>query len=236
MTDEGVARARSFYGRWARLYDAVARYTPGVGTLRERAAAALRLDPGDVVVDMGCGTGANLPYLRERVGPGGTVIGVDFTRGMLERAGRLVDSRGWENVHLVHADATRPPVGQVPDGIGRAGGREAVDGVLASFVSGMLDDPAGTVGDWCDLARGGHVVLLDAARSEEPIARPLNVLFRALVICSTPPTRQVRYPEDHHALLDERVGAAHGRLRERASGVASERHVLGFVRLTGGRL
>ncbi len=66
--------AQEFYGRWARLYDLIARRTPGIPRLRGRAAAACGLESGDTVVEMGCGTGANLPYLRERVGPEGTVI------------------------------------------------------------------------------------------------------------------------------------------------------------------
>jgi hypothetical protein len=73
-----------FYGRWAALYDRVAT-APGVGRWR-RAAAERVARPGDTVVEMGCGTGANLPYLRERVGPTGRVVGVDLTGPPLRRA------------------------------------------------------------------------------------------------------------------------------------------------------
>ena len=58
---DGAAAARAFYGRWAGLYDVLATYVPGVGELRDRGAVALDLDRGDTVVEMGCGTGANLP-------------------------------------------------------------------------------------------------------------------------------------------------------------------------------
>ena len=105
MTDD----LQAFYGRWARLYDLIAR-VPGVGVWRAAAADALALEPGDTVLEMGCGTGANLPYLRERVGPEGQVIGVDLTSGMLDVARERVERRGWANVSLVRADASRPPV------------------------------------------------------------------------------------------------------------------------------
>ena len=215
--------AQAFYGQWALLYDLVATYTPGIGSLRERAATALRLEPGDTVVEMGCGTGANLPYLRERVGSEGTVIGVDFTRPVLDRARSAVGA--YDNVHLVRGDAAAPPI------------EGPVDAVLATFVVGMLDDPGAVVGRWCDLlADGGHLVLLDAASSDRAYARPVNAAFRAVVVLSTPPTTRLRYDRDPQALLDRRVEAARETLSARAGAIADETHALGIVRLTGGRI
>lgn len=215
--------AQSFYGRWAGLYDLLARRTPGIVSLRRRAADALRLEAGDTVVEMGCGTGANLPFLREEVGPEGTVVGIDFTGPVLERARDLTAE--YDNVHVVRGDATTPPID------------EDVDAVLATFVVGMLADPAGAVDDWCDLVgTDGHVVLVNAARSDAWYAPPVNAVFRAVVVCSTPPTLQFRYETDPHRRLDERVEAAHGRLRERSAAIAHETRVFGVVRLTGGRI
>jgi len=226
-----AASVQSFYGRWATLYDALARFTPGIGRLRREAVAALALDRGDTVVDLGCGTGANLPYLREAVGPSGTVVGVDLTRGMLDRARRLVDAAGWRNVHVVQGDATRPPVG------------DAIDGVLASFVVGMLADPSSAVADWCALAASdgaggdpGHVVLVDAALSDRPVARPVNAAFRALTVLSTPPTFKFRYDPSPHDVLRDRVHAARDALREHATATYHAEHLLGVVRVTGGRV
>ncbi|MFP8955921.1 class I SAM-dependent methyltransferase [Natrialbaceae archaeon A-CW3] len=215
--------AQSFYGRWARLYDLLARRTPGIVGLRRRAAMACRLEPGDTVVEMGCGTGANLPFLREQVGPEGTVVGIDFTAPVLERARRLTADH--ENVHVVRGDATAPPI----DG--------SVDAILATFVVGMLDDPAEAVDDWCELlAPDGHLVLVNAARSDAWYGAPVNALFRAVVVLSTPPTTKLRYEDDLTARLDQRIRGAHDRLRDRSSAVAHETSVGGVVRLTGGRI
>jgi SAM-dependent methyltransferase len=223
---------RAFYGRWARLYDHLARRTPGIATLRRRAAAACRLEPGDTVVEMGCGTGANLPFLRERVGPEGTVIGVDVTRPVLERA--QAATADYDNVHVLQGDATRPPVGLET---ARSADGGDVDAVLATFVVGMLEDPAAAVDDWCDLVGpGGHVVLANAARSERWYAPPVNAVFRAVVVLSTPPTTRLRYEDAPHLRLDAKIDAAHARLRERSVAVADETHLFGVVRLTGGRL
>jgi len=219
-----VSDVQTFYGRWAGLYDGLARYTPGIATLRRQAALACRLEPGDTVVEMGTGTGANLPYLREQVGPTGTVIGIDVTRPALERGRTNLGIATADNVHLVQADAGRPPV------------RGPVDAVLGTFVSGMFEDPRPVVDRWCDLAAGGHVVLVDAATSDRPVAAPINALFRWVTVLSTPPTTKLRYDDPLHDQLATRVEAAHGRVRARSVASARAEHLLGIVRLTGGRI
>ncbi|AFZ72165.1 class I SAM-dependent methyltransferase [Natronobacterium gregoryi] len=220
--------AQAFYGRWARLYDLIARRTPGIPHLRKRAATACRLETGDTVVEMGCGTGANLPSLRERVGPEGTVIGIDFTRPVLERARESTSE--YDNVHVARGDATQSPFDAVA-------GDADIDALLATFVVGMLDDPAGAVDDWCDLVGpDGHVVLANAARSDAWYAPPINAVFRAIVVLSTPPTTKLLYEDEPHLRLDRKIDAAHRRLRERSAAIADETHVFGVVRVTGGRL
>ena len=53
---------------------------------RERLVARLPARPGDTVLDVGCGTGLCLPLLREKVGPGGTIVGIDASEQMLQVA------------------------------------------------------------------------------------------------------------------------------------------------------
>ena len=61
--------------------------------------------PGERVLDVGCGCGATCLALAERVGPGGSVLGVDISTVMLERARERVRSAGLEHVELANADA-----------------------------------------------------------------------------------------------------------------------------------
>lgn len=70
-----------FYGRHAPIYDATRRFF-----LFDRELAVERLDvrAGQRVLDFGCGTGLNFPYLA-RFAPA-SVTGVDFSAAMLERA------------------------------------------------------------------------------------------------------------------------------------------------------
>lgn len=218
---DGAAVAQAFYSRWARLYDLIARRSPGVDRLRRALANALAPDVGDVAVEMGCGTGANFPYLRERVGPAGTVIGVDFSPGVLERARARVKRENWENVRVVRGDAARPALARA-------------DAVCASFVSGMLADPAAAVRRWAGLVGpGGRLALLDLARSTRPTGRALNPAFEAFVRVGSPPGTSDAHADPTRA-LDARVAAAHRALRERCPDAETETRLLGFARASGG--
>jgi ubiquinone/menaquinone biosynthesis C-methylase UbiE len=224
MATDATTAAQQFYGRWADLYDALARSTPGLGHLRGRAADALALEPGDTVVEMGCGTGANLPYLRERVGPEGRVVGLDFTRGMLGRARDRIDREEWQNVHLLQADATEIEF------------RESPDAIVATFVVGMLGDPEEAVNRWADqLAPGGRLALLDAAQTTRWFGWPVNQAFRGLVVASSP-TKMSAYERAPWSVLDDRVAAARQALRARTDETTHSEHALGVVRITGGRV
>jgi len=68
--------------------------------LRQRAIAGLVLQPGQTVLDLGCGTGLSLPLLQAALGPGGRIIGIEQCPAMLARAHERVASAGWRNVEL----------------------------------------------------------------------------------------------------------------------------------------
>jgi SAM-dependent methyltransferase len=59
-----------------------------------------RIEPGSVVVDLGCGAGTDLLIAAQMTGPTGRVIGVDMTATMLERARRSATEMGLRNVEL----------------------------------------------------------------------------------------------------------------------------------------
>lgn len=211
--------APEFYSAFAGLYDALARHGPGVGRLREALVDALAPDPGETVVELGCGTGANHGHVRERVGPAGRYVGVDFSPGVLAVA-REREPEG----SFVRADATRPPV---RDG--------AVDACCAAFVSGMLPDPAAAVRTWADLiGPGGRLALLDLARTTRPGLRALNPGFRLFVRAGSPPGTATSLVESPTATLDRRVAAAHGELRANCTDVTAATLAGGFARVSAG--
>ena len=59
-----------------------------------------RVEPGSVVLDLGCGAGTDLLIAAQMTGPSGRVIGVDMTPAMLERAHANAQQMGFKNVEL----------------------------------------------------------------------------------------------------------------------------------------
>ena len=69
--------------------------------LRRCAIEHLALQPGQTVLDIGCGTGMSLDLLQQAVGPQGQVVAIDQSREMLDQARRRVDCAGWHQIELV---------------------------------------------------------------------------------------------------------------------------------------
>lgn len=83
--------------------------------VRRRAIAALALEPGQTVLDVGCGTGLSLELLRAGVGPRGRIVGIEQSPEMLERARERVRRRRWRNVTLLCAPAEEARVACIAD-------------------------------------------------------------------------------------------------------------------------
>lgn len=117
----------------ARCYDVVSLEWPVYRAGREAAIALLELQPGHRVLDLGCGTGLNFPLLDAAVGPSGRIVGVDLSGSMLARAHARVQSRGWDHVSLVQANAATADLGATL----RGGG---FDAVLATYALSVIED------------------------------------------------------------------------------------------------
>jgi len=70
-----------------------------------RAMERGRIAAGDRVLDVGCGCGDTSLELARRVGPSGSVLGIDISAPMLEQARRSAQAAGLANARFENADA-----------------------------------------------------------------------------------------------------------------------------------
>lgn len=138
----------------APLYDVASKPYGWFGTRRlaERAITELQLEPGDIVVELGTGTGRNLAALSAAVGPNGMVIGVDLSPGMLEVAQRKIAEGGLANVELVEGDMAgyEPPAD--------------TEAVLSTYAIEMLPNYAELVASLAERMRPGGRIVVNGLR------------------------------------------------------------------------
>ncbi len=142
------------YRKKAKHYDITSRLYPAPGypqrAQRVRAVEALRLQPGDTVVDVACGTGLNFQLLQKVIGPSGRIVGVDLTDAMLDRAYDRIATNGWSNVSLVQSDAVEF---EFPT---------EVDAILSTYALTQVPDSAAVIARGAAaLSEGGRWVVLD---------------------------------------------------------------------------
>lgn len=102
MTEQEIA----FFDRISETWDADEHLsTPDV---TRKVTAMAGVSTGHRVLDLGTGTGVLIPALREAVGEGGRVTGVDISQGMLARARKKFGTL--ENVRFVTADFEREDI------------------------------------------------------------------------------------------------------------------------------
>ncbi|TQK20771.1 demethylmenaquinone methyltransferase/2-methoxy-6-polyprenyl-1,4-benzoquinol methylase [Microbacterium sp. SLBN-154] len=131
------------YSAGARLYDVLSgeRWVYRAG--RVAGIELMGLRSGDVVLDLGCGTGLNFPLVRAAVGRTGHIVGVDRSADMLAVAWGRVRREGWSNVTLVEADAADLDAGDVRARVAAAtGSAGGVDAVLSTYALSVMRDGA----------------------------------------------------------------------------------------------
>jgi arsenite methyltransferase len=110
-----------------------------------------RIEPGQVVLDLGCGAGTDLLVAAQMVGPEGRAIGVDMTPAMLERARQSAAAMGVANVELHESLIESLPL---PD--------ESVDVVISNGVIDLVPDKDAVFSELDRVLRpGGRLQLAD---------------------------------------------------------------------------
>jgi len=114
MPDNATLSAPALYRRIAGSFDLS---TAWLEPYRRRAVSQLRLQPGDVVLDVGCGTGMSFEPIQAAIGPTGRLVGIEPSAEMLGNAQARVEDAGWENVTLLEASAEEAAVPWAADAV-----------------------------------------------------------------------------------------------------------------------
>jgi phosphatidylethanolamine/phosphatidyl-N-methylethanolamine N-methyltransferase len=136
---------KTSYARWAPVYDLVFELVLRPGR-KAAAAAADRL--GGHVLDVGVGTGLELPMFDRRT----RLTGIDLSEPMLRRAQRRVRAKALGNVEgLIVMDAARLAF---PDA--------HFDAVVAPYVLTVVPEPHATLHEMARVVKpGGEIILVN---------------------------------------------------------------------------
>ena len=131
------------------LFDKI--FYPG----RVAAIDLLEIEPGSRVLEVGVGTGLNLPlYPRDC-----DVTGVDISAGMLRKAEERVKTLGVKNTRLMVMDGSKL---EFPD--------NSFDRVIATYVISAVPDPVKTLLEMRRVCKpSGHLVILNHFKSDNPV-------------------------------------------------------------------
>lgn len=117
-----------------------------------------RVQPGQVVLDLGCGAGIDLMLAARQVGETGRVIGIDMTDAMIERARANARQAGHANIEVRKGYIEALPV--------ESG---SVDWVISNCVLNLSPDKPAVFAEIARvLAPGGHMQISDIVARDVP--------------------------------------------------------------------
>ena len=94
---------------WADQYERMDR---AVADLTKSLLDLARLQVGEHVLDIGCGSGTTVLELAARVGPGGHVLGADISNQSVARARQRIADAGSRHAEVIMADVSAHPFEQ----------------------------------------------------------------------------------------------------------------------------
>jgi len=116
-----------------------------------------RVEPGEVVLDLGCGAGTDLLIAAQMTGTSGKAIGIDMTASMLDRARASARAMGLTNVELHESLIESPPLAD-----------ESVDILISNGVIDLVPDKDAVFAEIDRILRpGGRLQLADVFSRHE---------------------------------------------------------------------
>ena len=98
-------KATKYYDRFSKVYDFIS-LKVYYHKARSFAVAELELRKGQTVLNLPVGTGQNFEYFQKYLNNSGHILAIDISEGMLAKAKKKVEKKGWKNISLLIGDAT----------------------------------------------------------------------------------------------------------------------------------
>ena len=154
------------YDKLAKVYDFV--FGPTLHPGRVEAIKRMNIAPGAKVLEVGVGTGINLPlYPRDA-----SIVGIDFSASMLEKARERMWKKELGNVRLLQMDAADL---KFPD--------KSFDIVYAPYLISVVPDPVRVAQEMRRVCRpGGRIIFLNHFLSPNFLLSKLERLISPLTI------------------------------------------------------
>jgi ubiquinone/menaquinone biosynthesis C-methylase UbiE len=207
--------------KWLKWYDLVAPlYDRAISSTylpyRQVAVQTLHLQPGLTVMDIGCGTGLNFELIMSAIGTHGTLIGIDASTQMLDRARQKVHCKNWRNVHILQLDA-RKLTGNDLEVV--TGSSIIIDSIICTLGFSVFPDWQAVFERSFDLLKsGGHYCVMDIFNNKATFRTGIGS-----ILAHSNNSRRVWEPLSNRCenYSEERYPMAHGDIVVVASGTKS---------------
>ncbi|MBM3226084.1 MAG: methyltransferase domain-containing protein [Candidatus Tectomicrobia bacterium] len=153
-----VAEIKKIYACYSRVYDFI--FKRWFFPRQQHAIQALKISPGQQILDLGVGTGFSLPLYPQHA----RVVGVDLSSKMLREAQKKVQQKRLRHVTLLEMDASHLAF---PD--------STFDVVIVAFVISVVPDPLQVLAEIKRVSKPeGQIVIINHFQSQNRVMAQLE--------------------------------------------------------------